>query len=232
VINVLIGLVQEGKAEKAAAAIKAMLAPTATVVRGGSRVGVPAEDVVPGDVVFIRSGDRVPAGVRLIEIASLQVQEAMLTGESLPVQKARLAVAQDAQLGDRTCLAYGGTLVVYGQATGVVVATGDAAELGRINAMVSGVESASTPLLDALEVFGRWLAALTVVLAVVAFLVAYLARDLAAKEGSCGRRGLTHGVGRMCMCARRTPSPLPSRHHFPPASPQPSPPPSAWRWPK
>jgi magnesium-transporting ATPase (P-type) len=179
VINVTIGLVQEGKAERAAEALKAMLSATATVLRNGQKVSVPADEVVPGDVIFILSGDRVPADLRLVGSTNLQVQEAILTGESLPVSKAALppgGVREDAPLGDRLNMCFSGTMAVYGAGTGVAVATGDAAELGRINALVSSVDAKSTPLLDQLEVFGRWIALITVLLAVVTFLISFLAR--------------------------------------------------------
>ena len=122
VINAAVGFIQEGKAEAALDAIRSMLLPHATVVRDGERTTVPAE-VVPGDVVFLQSGDRVPADIRLLGVNSLQCEEAALTGESVPVDKTVAPVAADASLGDRRCMAYSGTLVAYGQATGVVAAT-------------------------------------------------------------------------------------------------------------
>ena len=166
VINVMIGLIQEGKAEKAAEAIKAMLSTNATVIRGGQKLTIPAEQVVPGDIIFVLSGDRIPADIRILSSTNMQVQEAILTGESVPVEKSTAAVQEEAQLGDRKNVGFSGTMVVYGQGTGVVIATGDAAELGKINALVSSVESQSTPLLDQLEIFGRWVAVITIVLAV------------------------------------------------------------------
>jgi P-type E1-E2 ATPase len=130
---------QEGKAEKAAEAIKAMLSSNAVVVRDGERKQIPAEDLVPGDIVVIKSGDKIPADVRLIQTANLQVQEAMLTGESVPASKHLAAAAAEASLGDRKCMCYSATAVVSGQAQGVVVATGDSAEIGLINRMVGTV---------------------------------------------------------------------------------------------
>ena len=126
VVNAIIGFIQEGKAESALEAIRSMLSPHATVLREGQRVDIDAGDLVPGDRVLLASGDRVPADLRLVEVRELRVDEAALTGESLPVDKDTLAVAADAPLGDRSGMAYSGTLVVYGQATGIVVARGPA----------------------------------------------------------------------------------------------------------
>jgi magnesium-transporting ATPase (P-type) len=131
VINAVLGVIQEGKAERALDAIRNMLSPQAIAVRGGERLAVPAEELVPGDLVFLQSGDRVPADLRLVHAKGLQVQEAALTGESLPVEKGADPVPIDASLGDRASMAYSGTLVTHGQGTGIVVATGVATEIGR-----------------------------------------------------------------------------------------------------
>ncbi|KAA1055568.1 cation-transporting P-type ATPase [Azospirillum argentinense] len=156
-INAAIGYVQEGKAEQALDAIRSMLSPQAVVLRGGHQVTVPAEDLVPGDRVLLASGDKVPADLRLVRVKGLRVQEAALTGESVPVAKSADAVAVDAPLAERGGMAYSGTLVAQGQATGVVVATGDRTELGRIGTLLAGVEKLTTPLLAQMAVFGRWL---------------------------------------------------------------------------
>ncbi|WIA38354.1 hypothetical protein OEZ86_001687 [Tetradesmus obliquus] len=174
VINVGIGLFQEGKAEKAADAIKAMLSPTATVVRNGQRDTIDADLLVPGDVVVIKSGDKVPADLRLLECSNLQVQEAMLTGESVPISKNTAAVPADVGLGDRKCLAYSATAVSAGQGLGVVVATGDRAEIGKISKMVSEVTSGKTNLLIQMEVLARWLACIVGVISLATFLLALL----------------------------------------------------------
>jgi P-type E1-E2 ATPase len=139
VINAVIGFIQEGRAEEALDAIRDMLSPHAIVTRVGERHEIPAEDLVPGDIVHLASGARVPADLRLIEIKSLRVMEAALTGESLAVDKQVDPVAEDAALGDRTSMAWSGTLVTYGQGTGVVTATGTATELGRISTLLSTV---------------------------------------------------------------------------------------------
>ncbi|WP_448205212.1 cation-transporting P-type ATPase [Azospirillum sp. sgz302134] len=156
-INALIGFVQEGKAEQALDAIRNMLSPQAVVLRDGRQATVPAEELVPGDRVLLASGDRVPADLRLVHAKGLRVQEAALTGESVPVAKTTDPVEPDAPLGDRSGMAYSATLVAQGQAVGVVVATGDATELGRIGSLLAGVEELTTPLLAQMAVFGRWL---------------------------------------------------------------------------
>ncbi|MGQ9366289.1 cation-transporting P-type ATPase [Azospirillum sp. ST 5-10] len=170
-INALIGYVQEGKAEQALDAIRGMLSPHATVLRDGHQLALPAEELVPGDRVILASGDRVPADLRIVRAKGLRVQEAALTGESLPVAKTTLAVAEDAALGDRTGMAYSGTLVVQGQGLGAVVATGDRTEIGRIGTLLAEVQTLTTPLLAQMAVFGRRLSA--VILATAAATFAY-----------------------------------------------------------
>ncbi len=140
-INAIIGFVQEGKAERALEAIRDMLSLEARALRGGGRRILPAADLVPGDVIVLQSGDKVPADARLFEARNLRVQEATLTGESVPVEKGIAPVAADAPLGDRASVIFAGTLVVHGQAKAVVTAIGDATEVGRIGAMLSEVES-------------------------------------------------------------------------------------------
>jgi magnesium-transporting ATPase (P-type) len=182
VINAIIGFIQEGKAERALDAIRNMLSLNAQVLRDGRRREVPAEELVPGDIVFLASGDKVPADLRLIEVRSLRVEEAALTGESVPVEKAVDAVDAEASLGDRSSMAYSGTLVAYGQAAGVVVATGAQTEIGRISAMLSEVETLTTPLLRQLAVFGRWLTWAILAVAALAFAIGTLLREYTAAE--------------------------------------------------
>ncbi|MBI5625732.1 MAG: HAD-IC family P-type ATPase, partial [Nitrosomonadales bacterium] len=167
-INAIIGVIQEGKAESALDAIRNMLSPNATVLRNGHRREIPAEQVVIGDIVLLASGDKIPADLRLVETRQLRVEEAALTGESEPVENNTAAVDVHAVIGDRNCMAYSGTLVVYGQARGVVVATGAATEIGRISGLIAAVSSLETPLLRQMARFGQqltvailWLAALT-----------------------------------------------------------------------
>ncbi|HRP95164.1 MAG TPA: cation-transporting P-type ATPase [Rhodocyclaceae bacterium] len=182
VINAYIGFVQEGKAERALDAIRKMLSLDAQVVRDGRRHDVSAEELVPGDIVFIASGDKVPADLRLLEVRSLRVEEAALTGESMPVEKGVDPVAVDASLGDRSSMAYSGTLVAYGQAVGVVVGTGARTEIGRISAMLGAIEGLTTPLLRQLAVFGRWLTWAILAVAAIAFAVGTTLRDYTAAE--------------------------------------------------
>ena len=163
-VNVIMGFIQEGKAETALDSIRTLLSARATVLRDGIRRDIDAAELVPGDRVLLASGDRVPADLRLIGVKDLKVEEATLTGESMPVNKNTSAVSADAALGDRYGMAYSGTLVVYGQAQGIVVATGGATELGRINQMLTSIRSLSTPLLRQVDHFGRMLA-----LAILAF---------------------------------------------------------------
>ncbi|HET6519151.1 MAG TPA: HAD-IC family P-type ATPase, partial [Geminicoccaceae bacterium] len=181
-VNAVLGFVQEGRAERALDAIRDMLSPHATVVRDGRRVTVAAEDVVPGDLVFLQSGDRVPADLRLIRARGLQVQEAALTGESLPVEKGTAPVAAGAPLGDRTSMAYSGTLVTHGQGTGVVVATGAGTEIGRISGLLAEVERLTTPLLRKMASFARWLTGAILVVAALTFAFGVLGRGYAPTE--------------------------------------------------
>ncbi|GFO68599.1 cation transporter [Geomonas limicola] len=145
-INAIIGFIQEYRAGKAIEALAAMIPEATTAIRGGTPVTVSAEELVPGDVVTLQSGDKVPADLRLIRVKNLLVEEAALTGESLPVGKGIDAVSADAPLGDRVCMAYSGTMVVQGTATGVVIATGNSTELGRINALLNQTGQLETPL--------------------------------------------------------------------------------------
>lgn len=145
-INAIIGFIQEFKAGRAIAALSDMVPQKATVIREGKSVSVDASELVPGDVVQLTAGDSVPADMRLIALKNLQVDEAALTGESLPVAKAIAPVAVEAVLGDRTCMAYSGTLVAAGTAKAVVTATGMATELGRISAMLDRTIDLETPL--------------------------------------------------------------------------------------
>jgi len=174
IINITIGMVQEGKAAKATAALKQMLAPVATVIRDGQRQEVDARDLVPGDLVFVESGSKVPADLRISTCTNLAVQESMLTGESLPTQKNAAPVALNTGLGDRSSILYSATSVVRGQGYGLVVATGDTTEIGRIAELVSEVQDSKSELLQQIDAFGIWIGTIVIPSAVVAFLVAYL----------------------------------------------------------
>src|SRR3984893_12809525 len=168
VLNALLGFIQEGKAEKALEAIRNMLSAEARTLRGGETRMILAEDLVPGDIVLLESGDKIPADLRLVDAKNLRTEEAALTGESVPADKNTGPVAANATVGDRECMAFSGTMVVSGRATGVVVATGSATELGRINALLAGVSALETPLLRQIKKFGY---AITAVIAVVGALV-------------------------------------------------------------
>lgn len=167
-INALIGVIQEGKAENAMNAIKQMLAPRATVIRAGKVLQIPGHSLVPGDLVMLESGNRVPADLRLIQVAGLQVQEAILTGESLAIEKQLEAVNSEVMLGDRSCMAWSGTMVTTGTGRGVVIATGSCTEIGKVSGMLAEVESVSTPLLSRMNEFARLL---SLVILAVAFLL-------------------------------------------------------------
>ena len=182
IVNAVIGFVQEGKAEKALQAIRQMLSPRATVLRDGRRKAMAAEDLVPGDLVILEPGDRVPADLRLMHVKGLRVQEAALTGESVPVDKSVDPVPSEAPLGDRMSMAYAGTLVAAGQGTGVVVETGVHTELGRISGMLTAVHKLSTPLLRQMNVFARWLTVTILVLASLIFAFGVALRGFAPVE--------------------------------------------------
>ncbi len=173
-INAIIGFIQESKAEKAIEALSKMVRTEANVRRGGNKTRVSAHELVPGDVVLLQSGDRVPADLRLIEVRSLQVEEAALTGESVPVQKNVNALEAEAGLGDRKNLAFAGTLVTYGQAEGLVCGTGDHTEMGRISTMIAEAVNLSTPLTRKISEFSRRLVYVILALAGLMFGVGVL----------------------------------------------------------
>ena len=157
VVNAIIGFIQEGKAEQALAAIRDMLAPKATVVREGHRRTVAGEEIVPGDIVIVEAGDRVPADLRLLETRGLKIQEAALTGESVAVDKTPDPVSAVAALGDRQSLAFSGTMVAAGQGRGIAIATGATTELGRVSGLIAEVQATTTPLIRQMAVFAKWL---------------------------------------------------------------------------
>ena len=182
IINAVIGFIQEGKAEDALRAIRQMLSPHAMVMRDSRQIKIKADQLVPGDIVLLQSGDKVPADLRLFRVKGLQIQESALTGESVAVEKTIDPVEQDAVIGDRYCMAYSGTLITHGQGSGVVVATGAETEIGHISKLVSEVESATTPLLRQMAQFSRWLTAAILVIAVATFAFGVLLQDYAMAE--------------------------------------------------
>ena len=182
VINALIGFVQEGKAEDALRAIRDMLSPRALVFRDGRRADVDAQSLVPGDMVVLQPGDKVPADLRLFEAKGLQIEEAALTGESVPTEKGTKPLPEATVLADRDCIAYSGTLVTNGHGLGMVVESGAGTEIGRISAMVAGVEQLTTPLLRQMAQFGHWLTVGILVLASAGFAFGVLVHDYTAAE--------------------------------------------------
>lgn len=171
IVNAIIGFIQEYRASKTIEALASMVPEFATTLRNGESIAVSAESLVPGDLVILQSGDKVPADLRLIRVKNLLVEEAALTGESLPVAKRSDAVAQDSPLGDRIGMAYSGTLVLQGTATGVVVATGGVTELGRINTLLNQTGQMETPLTRQLAKVsnGITVAIIVVVAALISF---------------------------------------------------------------
>ncbi|MBL8223703.1 MAG: HAD-IC family P-type ATPase [Chromatiales bacterium] len=193
-INALVGFLQEGKAEKALSAIRQLISPRATVWRDGRRTTIPVAGLVPGDVVVIEAGDRVPADLRLIRARGLLVDEAMLTGESVAAEKDERAVSADAPLGDRTGMAFSGTLVAAGQGTGIVVETGPRTEIGRISTLIEGVEQISTPLLRQINQFGRRFTWVAMSAAVLLFAFATQVRSYAWDDALIAVVALAVGV--------------------------------------
>jgi calcium-translocating P-type ATPase len=169
ILNGLLGFIQEGKAEKALESIRNMLSAEARAVRDGATRMIPAEKLVPGDVVQLESGDKVPADLRLADVTNLRTEEAALTGESVPAEKSVDAVSANATVGDRENMAFSGTMVVSGRATGVVVATGSETELGRINQLLANVSALETPLLRQIKKFGYVITAAIAVISVLIF---------------------------------------------------------------
>ena len=174
-LNAVLGFAQEYRAERAVRALQALGAPQARVWRDGGVAVVPGEDIVPGDVVLLDAGSAVPADVRIVDAAQLRIDESALTGESQPVEKRIDALAGgDLALGDRTNLAFKGTLVTYGRGRGVVVATGMETELGRVAALLDEADDGRTPLQRRLADFGRRLALAVLALCAVLFVVGVL----------------------------------------------------------
>ncbi len=176
-VNAVVGFIQEGKADDALSAIRKMISPIANVVRDGERKSVSVAEIVPGDIVLIEAGDRVPADLRLLRARGLLIDEAPLTGESVAAEKEEKPVAEDAALGDRRSMAYSGTLVVAGQGTGVVTATGLKTEMGRVSALLGSVEALTTPLLRQINRFGQRFTVFALISAVFLFFFAVYARE-------------------------------------------------------
>jgi magnesium-transporting ATPase (P-type) len=190
IINALIGFFQEGRAEHALAAIRNMLTPTATVRRDGRRATVDAAELVPGDIVLLAPGDKVPADLRLTRVRDLRIDESPLTGESEPVDKITEPVAADAALGDRRNLAFSGSLVASGDGEGVVCATGSRTEIGAMTTMLAGVEHVATPLTRQMRRFGKRLTVAIIGIAAAVFLLATSVRAWAWTDAFLAAVGL------------------------------------------
>jgi len=172
ILNAVLGVVQEKRAEEALAALKKMSAPEARVLRDGHRIVIPARELVPGDVVFLEAGNYVPADLRLVESANLRIDEASLTGESVAVEKkADKMLAGDAPLGDRVNRAFMGSTVTYGRGIGVVTETGMKTQIGLIAEMIQSFEQELTPLQRRLDQLGRWLGGGALIICGVVFFV-------------------------------------------------------------
>ena len=176
-VNAVIGFIQEGRAEQALDAIRTMISAQASVMRDGQRRTIKAEELVPGDIVLLEAGDRVPADLRLLRARSLRIDEAILTGGSVPVEKGSAPVAQDAAPGDRTCMAFSGSLAVAGQGMGVVTGTGIGTEIGRITALLGEVETLTTPLVRQMNRFARMLTGVILAVAAAVFGIAVLVHE-------------------------------------------------------
>ena len=182
VINAIIGFIQEGKAEKAVDAIRQILTHEALVTRDGLKKTIPVDEIVPGDIVHLRSGDKVPADLRLFYSKDLKVEEALLTGESVPVDKTTDPVEADTPLGDRSGMAFSGTMVSYGQGTGVAVAIGEKTELGKVSALLSRVVTLKTRLTERMDEFSKWLTGAILILAFGTLLFGLILRDYTFAE--------------------------------------------------
>jgi Ca2+-transporting ATPase len=175
VLNTIMGVVQESRAEQALDALKKMAAPEAQVLRDGHRVSIPARDLVPGDIVFLEAGNFVPADLRLLEAVNLKIDEAALTGESVPVEKnATVLLGSDATLGDRINTAFSGTVVSYGRGKGIVISTGMNTQIGLIATMLQSVEEEQTPLQIKLDQLGKLLGYACLVISAIVFVSGWL----------------------------------------------------------
>lgn len=181
-INAVIGFVQEGKAEKALEAVRGMLATRARVIRDCQHVEIDASQLVPGDIVLLEPGDKVPADLRLIWVKNCQVMEAALTGESVPVQKQVEEVTMESALGDRHCMAYSGTLVSAGHAQGAVIATGEQTEIGKIGTLVSAVQTLATPLTRRLDTFAKQMTIFILLIGMITFAYGYWVMEMPVLE--------------------------------------------------
>lgn len=182
VANAIIGFIQEGRAEQAMDAIRHMLAGRTSVLREGKRQTIDSLEVVPGDIVLLEAGEKIPADLRLIRATGLRLEEAILTGESVPVDKTTSPVSSDALIGDRSSMAFSGTLVAAGAGRGVVVATGAATEIGRIGGLLAKVQTLTTPLVEQMDGVARSLTILILLIASVLLVYGYFVGHLPFPE--------------------------------------------------
>ena len=173
-MNAVVGFIQEAKAVDALAALTRTMTTEATVLRQGEKRRLPATELVPGDIIFLQSGDKVPADLRLFQVRDLQIAEAALTGESTPVTKDHRLHGHGTALADRKNMAYASTLVTYGQGAGIVTATGDATEVGRISQLISAAETLATPLTRKISAFSNVLLYVILILAALTIVVGML----------------------------------------------------------
>ena len=166
-LNAIMGYIQQARAEEAVAALRQMSAAQAQVIRDGARQSIPANEVVPGDIILAEEGDTIPADARLIESAALQTAEAALTGESLPVSKDVVSITEEAGLGDRRNMLFSGTAATYGHGRAVVTATGMQTQMGLIAGMLKEAPAETTPLQKELARVGRLLGFIVVIIAAV-----------------------------------------------------------------
>lgn len=175
IVNAVLGVIQEGKAEKALEALKKMSAPNTRVLRNGHIQIIPTRELIPGDIVLIEAGDSIPADLRLIESVNLKIEEASLTGESVPVEKhAEMVFDKEVSLGDRVNMVYMGTVATYGRGKGVVVDTGDKTEIGKIAAVIQSFEEETTPLQLKLNELGKWLGIACLAICALVFVIGFL----------------------------------------------------------
>ncbi len=170
-INAIIGYVQESKALEAIDALAKSMSSKAQVIRNGSKKDIDAQELVPGDLVLIQSGDKFPADVRLVRERDMKVDESALTGESVAVEKSAASVAADNVLGDRLCMGFSSTMVTYGQGRGIVVATGDNTEVGKIQQSIAGAQDLETPLTIKIKEFSHLLLWVILGLSVIVFAI-------------------------------------------------------------
>jgi len=181
IVNAIVGFIQEWRASLALAALSELTTTSATTIRGGRTQRIPSEEVVPGDLVVLEAGDRVPADLRLVRAHELQIDEANLTGESVPVHKHTEELSADTTLADRVNMAYSGTLVTAGNGAGLTVGTGSSTEMGRIHDLMESAEGVDTPLTRKLTRFSRWLTVIILGLAGMTFILGLVRGESAAE---------------------------------------------------